>query len=419
MPTSKRVLFAALPGIIAMAFMLMTDGARPAPAAAAGSANDPTLQAYFVSGDYGLYWFKSGKDAVKAGSSSIGLDYYDPARPAVIYVHGYQPGATAKQFRETFLRNPTHDPNVTPVDTSAGWKDGVGVRWNVGVFYWNAFADEDIPQVTDAEAKIWTSQGPQRMRFRRLDVTRNVVYYQEFSRNVSAGNLLYEAYTAALTNNTSGDIRLAGHSLGSQMVVRLAKLVSNGIGTGDLSPTLLPKRVALLDPFWSDGEKGYLGGKSTAQKVNEYVDALKAKGVTFEQYQSSKITDWGLLNLIVADSNELLKQKTAYVRLNPDYLEACQGFLCSDHVAVLNKMHEYATFWYFDSMSRPLPREVIWVCSYIVFCDWQTVDGPAAPSARTSNAGTKAVMGSSFRWEQVTGKGTWGPLDDRFARWNR
>ncbi len=33
------------------------------------------------------------------------------------------------------------------------WLDG---GWNVGIFYWNQLADEEMPQ--DTESKIWTSK---------------------------------------------------------------------------------------------------------------------------------------------------------------------------------------------------------------------------------------------------------------------
>jgi len=72
---------------------------------------------------------------------------------------------------------PNFDFNGT--DTAAGW---INAGWNVGIFVWNQFSDETTgvsgawfgdgppPQgVLDAEAKIWTANGPRGMRWRDWD----------------------------------------------------------------------------------------------------------------------------------------------------------------------------------------------------------------------------------------------------------
>ena len=46
---------------------------------------------------------------------------------------------------------------VTPLEA---WADK---GWEVAVFYWDNFADEAL--VTNAEAKIWTSESPVGMRY--------------------------------------------------------------------------------------------------------------------------------------------------------------------------------------------------------------------------------------------------------------
>ena len=103
---------------------------------------------------YGLYWF--GKDSANqkfvAGEAN---PYFDPAKPTLIFAHGWQP----------FISNALPNFDFDGVDTAAGWIDA---GWNVGIFVWNQFSDETTgvtfgawfgdgpsPQgVLDAEAKI-------------------------------------------------------------------------------------------------------------------------------------------------------------------------------------------------------------------------------------------------------------------------
>jgi hypothetical protein len=91
---------------------------------------------------------------------------YDPSKPTVIYFHGWQPGSGGN--KEGFLWTNPQQSSET-IQTLTAWK---AAGWNVGVFYWNQFADEGtvfdlVPvYVSEAEAKIWSSQGPKGMRYK-------------------------------------------------------------------------------------------------------------------------------------------------------------------------------------------------------------------------------------------------------------
>ena len=108
--------------------------------------------------DYGLYWFGTGDNYEKAipGQSNA---YYNRYAPTIIYVHGWQNGSTPNRSRETWDASDTGGPDL---DLADAWRqDG----YNVGILYWNQFADES--EVKDAEAKIWTATGPRSMRWRK------------------------------------------------------------------------------------------------------------------------------------------------------------------------------------------------------------------------------------------------------------
>ena len=108
--------------------------------------------------DVGLHWFGHDNHCEKmvwaeAEGAGPGQRCFDPSKPSVIYVHGFARRTTARRFRETF--NWAHNDAAYGLDVNAAdaWLDA---GWNVGIFYWNQLADEEMPQ--DTESKIWTSK---------------------------------------------------------------------------------------------------------------------------------------------------------------------------------------------------------------------------------------------------------------------
>src|SRR6056297_2566125 len=147
--------------------------------------------------DYGLYWYGYNNNCEKFVSGQ-GNQYYDPSKPVVIYCHGWQNGTSVNGYaRENF--HFVHGGADEFVHHS--WLEK---GWNVGVFYWNQFADES--EVADAEAKIWSAYGPKGMRYRLDDGT----YSTTQSPGTSIGNILYQQYVQAVSGNTSGKVRIAG-----------------------------------------------------------------------------------------------------------------------------------------------------------------------------------------------------------------
>jgi hypothetical protein len=201
------------------------------------------------SSEFGFYWFKNGSETVKATGSKID-GAYDPAKSTVIYFHGWQ----SKSCNTNSCRNeklifidPT-DGNKS-VDLTSKW---ITDNWNVGVFYWTQYADEN--EVTDAEAKIWSIVGPKKMRYKIPNNTYTDAGYSTIGApTISIGDLAYNEYIKIMANYTGTEIRFAGHSLGSQLATLVAKKLS------DANSRLMPKRLELLDAFWSKNGKSWLG----------------------------------------------------------------------------------------------------------------------------------------------------------------
>ncbi|MCX7921259.1 MAG: cell adhesion domain-containing protein [Clostridia bacterium] len=336
--------------------------------------------------DYGIYWFGLGNVSQKH-TSGVTNPYYDPNKPTIIYVHGWQNGATPELRRETFNYKKNDSTYGVDVNTADAW---IKAGWNIGIFYWTQFADE--ASVTDAEAKIWSATGPKGMRWRKIDGT-----YVTTGVTKNAAELFYDSYVQALSDYTGSNVRITGHSLGNQMAVHLTKLVSDKVSAGQLPKNLLPKRVALLDPFWSKYGKDYLGGKWTGEKVREFVAELKTKGVLFEQYRSSAVELGG-------DSNTELQKMTAFSELAPWYIPTLE--ITWKHVAAYN--------WYFYSFYSNPPIE----CT-INFWGTRIKTGNVAANAKTSDSRIAEMMSSSYRWVQVEGRYTADPADDWFERKSR
>jgi uncharacterized protein YjdB len=326
--------------------------------------------------DYGLYWFGYGDSWQKAvpGYSNA---YYSPSKPTVIYVHGWQNGSTAKKNRETFNRLDAGGPNL---DLAHAW---LAAGYNVGILYWNQFADEG--EVKDAEAKIWTASGPRAMRWRKT----SGAYSNGPAQSV--GDLLFQSYKDNLAGYTGSNIRLLGHSLGNQLAIVLTKKISDAVSAGTVSSKLLPKRVALLDPFYSNYAKSYLGNKWVGEVCRSYVSELKTKGVIFEAYRSSAVTS----TVFVGDKNTGLMNMTAFTELKPWYFNSVQ----------VAEKHNAAVWHYLWSFSSNPPL----------------ISGSSnqAASAKTSDSRIATLMNGTQRLVHEQGVYTKEPSDDNFKLYAR
>ena len=348
--------------------------------------------------DYGIYWFNANNESHKGFSEllnepiNVSLDLYNPSQPTVIYFHGWATGSSENNYqRENFkIINDRLDLNV---NTITAWKEK---GWNVAIFYWNQFGDED--EVTDAEAKIWSTEGPEKMRYRLSNGTYSDL--QSPKNNVS--QIAFNQLSSVLADNSSENIRMVGHSLGSQLAVNVAHLISEAVKSGELSISLMPNRIELLDPFWSKGAKSFLSDFDkdrkkawTGERVRSYINEMKqANNTVFTWYKSSAI-----LNLGIGDGNEKLKQEVAFQSFRSWYLNSFN--LIDKHIYV---RHNY--FW---SMSFNAPKEV-----KQGFLNKKTNTGNVSASASTPDTRIRELMDSGYLWDQVEGRNTATPDDNQF-----
>lgn len=353
--------------------------------------------------DYGLYWFDSNNNSRKGFNENtntpinVANNFYNASKPTIIYFHGWSQGSSTDNYRREDFRLINSSLN-TNINTISAWKQK---GWNVAIFYWNQFADEI--EVKDAEAKIWSPNGPRQMRYRLS----NGSYSTLRSPQQSLSELAYNQIRKTLATNTSRNIRLAGHSLGNQLAVHTSFLISEAINNGNLSSSLMPNRIELLDPFWSKGAKSYLSdfnrdGKNdwTGERVRWYIEAMKNRNkIAVTWYKSSAILNFG-----IGDGNNDLKRRVAFQSVRLWYLNALN----------IGDKHVYVRHNYFWSMGFDAPKEV-----KIGWFNRRRPTGNIAASAATPNSRIRSLMDSGYLWDQVEGRYTITPNDDQFQikRW--
>jgi len=368
--TRRHWLLAALIGGLGLGALYLR---QPAPQPSAGK---PTPE-------YGLVWFGSNGRSQKAMPGQAN-DYFNPSQPTIIFVHGWLPNQVGDPptFIVTF-----HDETGDYVwDLAESW---VEAGWNIGVFYWHPFADEDT--VWAAEDKIWNANEQAGMRYRDA----GGAYHTENMPTVNAADLFYETYVAAMAGYSGPEIRLAGHSLGNQMAVRLALKLVDGIAAGEVAANLLPSRLALLDPFWSPIPKAYLDEQETGTVIGrDIAGKLLPQGMLVEWYRSSLLTEATLLNETLAQ----LQTQVVYAELAPEF--------CPPLDVVCR--HDAAWHLYFLSFGSPAPHECVPEEAAAICLD----TGKQGPAASTTNGRLTEMANQHYYW--VHSIGTDG-ADGRFT----
>lgn len=343
----------------------------------------------------GLYWYGYENERQKY-EPGVPNRFYDPQKPVVIFGHGqkYQSAVTRDVIFFRCAPEICGEGEVAYIH-----HDWLDAGYNVGVFDWTAFADEKT--VNDAEAKLWSTNGPVGMRYRLP----NGNYTEQGAPASGIIDEMTALYESALAGHKGGEIRLVGHSLGSQLVTGVAHAIHLDIEDGRISPTLMPRRLSYLDPVWTKGSKSYLDdqngdgepdwtGERTRWAVADMVDRwTSVNGFAIDMYHSTQL-DLG----IIGDKNEALRDDVAgSVRLFFDYIGLTE--LPTKHFAVKT--------YYFLSLGAPLLREV----------DSRGGEtGLFVPSAAATNEQLIENLLAEAEWNQLGGKTTTDIDDDTFIR---
>lgn len=327
--------------------------------------------------DYGFY-FHGSDGKVEKAVPGRSLKYYDPSKPTIIYIHGWQPGTSKDNFgkENPFFLNAKY---AYKKDTAKSW---VNAGYNVALYYWPQFADEG--EVKDAQAKLYKADNDRKdMRYAVSDGS-----YREFNEGKNVGDLIIEDFIETFGSYQGSDIKVVGHSLGNQLATILTYKISEAYYDGLVSYNAVPKRLVLLDPFWGKGEEQCVDGRWTGEVCREYVNTLiQRHNIAVEQYKSSAVGG------VVADENLDMRRMTAFFRIWPDFLSFWDQ---ENH-------HKYAYYWYAKSIESVV-----------------TGSNGAKFGAAASDADIRNIMNygktSSYFWYSKYGKKTSDPVDDYFQR---
>lgn len=281
--------------------------------------------------DIGIYWYsKSSKKhpkgigckAYQEGKAIAG--FYDPNKPVLIFVHGWQLGYVGTGDKQS-VRRIHFLYDAAKRNVADRWiKDG----WNVGIFHWTQLADDDYHSVApfNTQAKIWTPNyvgspvlGKRQSIQMRYRVKHGFSYTNMPKKSI--GQVFYDEYKKALQKwKYSGDesIRLLGHSLGSQVILSLA---DQAYKDPKLPKRLHPKRIILGDPYWSPATPAlghhynYLApDPNPASRSFRIAKEIIQQGVVIEWIKSTSLTN------INGDHNLKLKEMISRAELKPDFL---------------------------------------------------------------------------------------------------
>ncbi len=313
-----------------------------------------------IKADYGIYWLKNSgnnsESAAPACRSNIGkaqclqhlkaTGYFDPNKPTIIFIHGWQPDTIKNKNRfDLCYRYKQADGSNSPLyNTQSKWQG-----WNVGVFYWNQFADET--NVLSAEAKIYSSKSLNGMRWAYLDSSGQLQYCNRFVSSCimpkqgfhyqDVLELAYNAYQNALpADYHPAQLRISGQSLGTQIAIQLTDLILHNKALPQ------PTRLALMDPYFSpDGLENKLQhlpisvADYNEQKIKEIEQIDPTLPIAV--YRTSQVSFAPTGN----PAPDLMRQ-IAFMRLYPQ-------FLTGEGDALQAQLHESSIFLYFESMQSP------------------------------------------------------------------
>lgn len=301
--------------------------------------------------DYGVYFLGNNAqlgnlEKFRPGDPSN--QYFDPSKPTMIYVHGLSDGSVLNHKRELIREN------RVGVSMADRWRNQ---GWNVGIYYWNQFADVPLSDRGDAEDKIY-EVGPNPWRLELEQFTNS----SPAAPTVSVGALLGIELNRIRQKSQAGlELRLGAHSLGASLAAEATDFMSNAN---------LPDRVAYLDPYWTSNRQFdllanvqslNLQGRSQEMYISSLLKAAEvnigAISALNDLRTASNEFDYvsAVQNLADAmsslDTHGAIIDETVAVALDPKW----RNFDPLNPIGAITDQHYIAVDYYFRSIESPEP----------------------------------------------------------------
>jgi len=204
---------------------------------------------YDPSTDYGVYWYADGEYV--RSSQNMSSEAFDAQKPTFVFAHGWEPdkeNSSNGLVEDLVTHKDTRDKTSTSMRNYA--KELKEQGYNVALLGWFSYAKN----LGDLFRAIW------------VDFDKGPALSVRFAQELSA--VLGESYDK--------DVKMVGHSYGSQLAVATVYQLVNFKNNGLISNEhIIPTRVTLADPYigstslikdWDKLEKAKIS--YTGEKIN-------------------------------------------------------------------------------------------------------------------------------------------------------
>lgn len=286
-------------------------------------------------------------------SGPIDSEWIDPTANTLVFSHGWSPGmgddhAPIDQWSDNesitgdgcvSSANPGNNPEpCEPEDYDPSFWTAQG--WNVIYLDWRYYAD--TLDVVDAEERI----------YQNVQGSNNVV------------DLLFDELIEFLDmSGWNGDeLRIAGHSLGSQIALNLAAKIKTSSASSAYKNKLT--RIALLDHFFSNWAKDFLPQSDPSCSdwwwwpcdhiwVSEYALDYLLKDIgadtVIESYRTSPVSS----TVFVGDSADEFNKRTVFAELKPWFYNSLA--LDAKHRAAIPMYLHCMKWWAYGPLNNNAP----------------------------------------------------------------
>ncbi len=217
-----------------------------------------------------------------------GSPAFSPNKPTFIHFNGWGigNGREGRDFVSNYVKDGAPDLHVTDLWLERGW--------NFAVVDWTQFSDE--LDLRNAEAKIWTTEGPKKMRWKDA----NGKWHE--GPGTAVAKLIADMLEPQLRALKNSEVLFNGHSFGSQLALAVAEelILRNQINPG----ITLPQQTVITDAVFTSGAKSYFAGKKPIELGIAAVAKLWEQGIPTTSYKCTGIN----FSQIAVDSNDALNQ---------------------------------------------------------------------------------------------------------------
>ena len=193
----------------------------------ASAACNKVQMSYDTSTDYGIYWFGEDNYDYIRSNADMDIKYFDPEKPTFVFAHGWEPdkkNSTDGLF-EDFV---THKETVSKTGTSDVRDYAKLLKdqgYNVACLSWFSYANS----LSNLFNYIWLS----------------------FDDGYALSVRFAMELALVLGENYDGDVKMVGHSYGSQLALattyQLVKLQERKAFSNN---HIIPTRMTLADPYF-------------------------------------------------------------------------------------------------------------------------------------------------------------------------